>query len=733
MTPTMGLLLDHIGFDIPIYFLLLFAIISVGLSSLMYRKIEEITKSKRTILLTLRAISFFLLFLAVMNLTTEIIHGRNKKRDAFLFVDDSKSMSLSDGPVRRQQVVKDLLKSGTYKNIEEQFDIIPIVFGGDVLKARNLDSLKFDQPFTNIESALAEASRLGTDAQASFAILLTDGNYNEGGNPVDVARSLSFPVCSIGIGDSIQTSDVVVREVIPAPSIYAGKKSVVRAVVSSFGYGGKSVTAQLSEDGKVVDSKVIALADEGNIEASFDYTPEVVGTHILTAHVSPLKGEFDQRNNSASASVDVLKGKYSVLLVAGEPSPDVAFLRSNIESDEDFSLEVLIQKDGHDFYKSTASGGVDNSADPNEILSQKYDAMLLYDFPNSKSGETLPGVVKVLNSTAYIYFAGKNFSVEQVGHLPRLPFTVQSFQPGTSGGEFQVGLSATGSSSLSADLQPFYTMLNGNSSLIPPLYYQRIECKPSYGSVSLADPVLNGVSLTSPVFLVSEMGRSAAFLAYGLWRMQLMSSISGLRSDFSQDFLVTLLRNLINSGRQKLLTVGTDKRTYDPSEAVNFVSLLVDQIGSPVNGASVDVNIKNEATRKFVSDVQLNQSGDGSYAGSVNGLGEGKYSYSARAKSGSDFLGADSGTIVVESLNKEFVQTSMNAPLLEQISSVTGGQFLTPQQFMDGRLPIKPEWRERVTLKSENRFELLSSLPILAIVFVLLGAEWVMRKIWGLP
>lgn len=733
MNLTIGLLLDQIRFDLRFYFLFLFAIISSGLAYLMYRKIEELSRSRRTFLLSFRAVSFFLLFLAAANLSTEIIHGSNKNRDVFVFVDDSKSMSLSDGSVQRGQVVKELISSQAYRNIAKQFDMIPVVFGGDILKSGAFDSLKFDQPLTNIESSLTEAARLETNAQAAFAILLTDGNYNEGGNPVDVAQSLSFPIYSVGIGDSTQPKDIVVREIIPAPSVYAGKKSVVRAVVSSFGYGGKSVIAHLSEDGKVVDSKPITLADEGNIETLFDYTPATVGTHILTVHIPPLKGEFNQRNNFASASVDVLKGEYSVLLVAGEPSPDVAFLRRNIEADEDFSLEVLVQKNGDDFYKPTSGDGLDKSVDPKELLSQKYDAILLYDFPNSQSGGTLPGVVKDLNSTAYIYFAGKNLSMEQVEHLPRLPFVVRSFLPGTSGGEFQIGLSATGSSSMSSDLQPFYTMLSENLSLIPPLYYQRVECMPSYGSVAIAVPVLNGVSLTSPVFLVSEVGRSAAFLAYGLWRMQLMSPISGLRNDFSKDFLTTLLRNLINSGKQKLLTVNTDKKSYDPSESINFVSLLVDQTGSPVNGASVDLNIRNGASKRFVGDVQLNRSGDGSYAGSVSGLGEGKYSYFAEAKSSSGLLGADSGTIIVESLNKEFVQTSMNAPLLKQISAVTGGQFVTPKEFMDGRLLIKPEWEQPVTLKNENRFELLSSLPILAVVFVLLGAEWVMRKIWGLP
>jgi hypothetical protein len=728
-----GFLLAQISFDIPFYLLFFLAALSSVLSYLMYRKIEGISKSKQFILFALRSISFFLLFLVVMNLTTEIIHSRTRKRNVFVIVDDSKSMSLSDGSVQRAKVVKSLVQSRSFQGLSKKFEVIPVLFGGDILKLNNLDSLKFDQPFTNIESALAEASRLGTNAQAAFAILITDGNYNEGGNPVDIVRSLSFPVYSVGVGDSTQPRDIVAREIIPAPSVYAGKKSVVRAVVSSFGFGGKSVAVQLLEDRKIIDSRNVTLTDEGNIELSFDYKPELVGTHILTVHVSPLKGEFDQRNNSTSVSVDVLKGKYSVLLVAGEPASDVAFLRRNIESDEDFNLRVLIQKDGDNFYLSTPDDKESNSDNPDEILSQKYDAVLLYDFPNPQSSETFSKIRRALNSTAYVYFAGKSFSSEEVSRLPRLPFAVREFSPGLPGGEFQVGISPVNSSEPSADLQPLYALINENSNLIPPLYYQRIECVPSSGGVSLAVPVLNGVRMSSPILLVSETGKSAAFLAYGLWRIQLMGSISGLRSDFLEDLLLTLVRNLINSGKQKLLTVGTDKKSYDPSETINFTSLLVGQTGSPVNDAVVDVNIRNESTKKFVSDVQLSRSGNGSYTGSATGLGEGKYSYYAQAKSSSGFLGADSGTMVVESLNKEFIQTAMNAQLLKQLASITGGQFLTPQEFIDGRLPIKPEWMEPVMLKSENRFELLSSLPILAVVFVLLGMEWSMRKIWGLP
>jgi hypothetical protein len=231
-----------------------------------------------------------------------------------------------------------------------------------------------------------------------------------------------------------------------------------------------------------------------------------------------------------------------------------------------------------------------------------------------------------------------------------------------------------------------------------------------------------------------------------------MSPLSGLSSDFLQDFLTTLLRTLISSGKQKLLAVHTDKKVYDPSETVTWNALLVDQAGVPINDAVVDIKVKKASTagnQLSVSDIQLSSTGDGSYSSVVSGLGEGKYSYLAQAKScqadstvrlgppqaslASSFLGGDSGTIVVEPLNKEFVQTSMNVQLLRQVSSVTGGDFMTPSQLIHDGIHVEPEWKEPLRLSKESRFELLSSLPILAVVFVMLTIEWVMRKILGLP
>jgi len=171
---------------------------------------------------------------------------------------------------------------------------------------------------------------------------------------------------------------------------------------------------------------------------------------------------------------------------------------------------------------------------------------------------------------------------------------------------------------------------------------------------------------------------------------------------------------------------------YDPSEAVSFNALLVGQDGTPINDAGVDLTVRNRLAQN-VGEVKLTPTGDGSYSGSLSGLGEGRYSFDARAVAGSVVLGTDSGSVIVQPLNLEFIRTQMNAGLLRQIASFSGGEFLSPSQFISKGIDIQKQWKSPVRHSRSESFELLSSVPILAFVAVLLAVEWLTRKLWGLP
>ncbi|MCL5020091.1 MAG: hypothetical protein M1339_00185, partial [Bacteroidetes bacterium] len=431
----------QIHFDITFYLFLLSGAIAAGLSYLMYRKLDGISRTRQVVLGILRAISIFLLFMAILNVVTDFVRFDFKKREVYVLLDDSKSMSLTDGTVPRPEVVRNILKSASFENLGKYFSVKPVVFGGSVLRKENVDSLRYDQPATDLEAAVAHVSAAGKKGETAFVILLSDGEYNAGGNPIETVRALPFPVYTIGIGDSTAPRDVVVKQVIPAPSIYAGKRSVVKAIIASNGFGGANVTAYLYEDGKQVGSKGVTLPQYGNVEVSFNYIPGTPGIHVLSVYVPPLSGEFSKRNNSSSATADVRKGKYSILLVAGEPAMDAAFIRRNIESSGNFDLKVLVQKNGSIFYEKDAAA----------VLSGKYDGVVLCDFPNAQSTATLRDVAALLNSNhlPYAYFTGPDFSMSSVAELPRFPVSIAGFEPE----EFQVGISPVGSETLPTSLQ----------------------------------------------------------------------------------------------------------------------------------------------------------------------------------------------------------------------------------------------------------------------------------------
>ena len=686
---------------------------------LSYHKLGGLTSIKRQALMTLRFLSLLLTLLISLNAVLYLTHHYQVKKSVVVMVDDSRSMTLKDRGKTRSEVVKEILNSDRFKDLREKFDLHMMAFGNHVRTVVSSDSLQFNQYATDIDAPVLEAIKYSVSHPLAFVLLISDGNYNSGPDPRRDARGMFFPIYTIGVGDTVPPSDLVVKQIIVPGNLYSQKKTVVRGVVGANGLAGRKVTAYLYEDKKMVDSKVIVLPAEGDLAVSFDYLPGTEGQHVLTVSVPPLVGEYDNRNNSSSVSVNVKKGKYSVLLIGGEPQSDFAFIRRDLESSEDFVVSALVQRNAQDFYEKDAL----------KVLSLKYDAVVLCDFPNSNSGDTFASVQKLLKeqNPAVMYFSGRNFDAALVNNIYKLPVKVTGFNRGES----QINVALAPQEAIPVLDQGIFDELAENVQFFPPIYYQLINCQPKSDAAVLAYPVLNGVRLKNPLFVTNINERSAAFLGYGIWRLQLMSSVSGLRPDFLGDFLIETLRALINGNQTKQLRVKSDKMIYDPTEPINFSALLINQAGNNINDAVVNVVIRQNQLDK--AQVILSPSGNGGYDGSINPLPEGKYSYVATALANGTIVGADSGRFNVEPENIEFMQTRMNVDLLKGLSNETGGKFMSPEEFLTRGVDLKEEWLLPAAKSSSKTLELISNLPILIFLGLTLVAEWVLRKIFGLP
>ncbi len=141
---------------------------------------------------------------------------------------------------------------------------------------------------------------------------------------------------------------------------------------------------------------------------------------------------------------------------------------------------------------------------------------------------------------------------------------------------------------------------------------------------------------------------------------------------FLPAFLVNIVRWLTTSEDEKKVRIAPVKETFTTAEPVAFEGQVYDDQLRPVDHADVTVEL-HRGSEQF--QLPLNSAGSGRYEGSLDGLGEGEYSYTAKAIATGAVLGEDRGRFSVGQVNVEFLETKMNKSLLEQMAYRTGGKY----------------------------------------------------------
>jgi hypothetical protein len=90
---------------------------------------------------------------------------------------------------------------------------------------------------------------------------------------------------------------------------------------------------------------------------------------------------------------------------------------------------------------------------------------------------------------------------------------------------------------------------------------------------------------------------------------------------------------------------------------------------------------------------------------------------------------AASGNFLVEALNIELMESRANHQLLYNLSRITGGKMLYPNQMLDLVDAIRKNEKVKTLSHEEKSYEPLINLKwIFALVILLLSFEWFLRK-----
>lgn len=709
------------------FYIVLFFILIVLFTIYIYKTtIPQVTTTKRVILITLRSIAFFLMLFLIFEPLLTIIKKKEEKPVLAVLLDDSKSMSITDKSGNRVEILKKIIESKEFDELKNIGDVKFFSFGDKTKMFEEFkpDSLKFYADVTNISKAIKEATKLLEGKNLKSLLIISDGEYNTGQNPVYLAESFNGQINTIGIGDSSEQKDISITKIITNNIVYKGTKVPVNVFLKSSGYENESISVSLKYEGKTIETKNLNISS-GTTEYNLDflYEPEEEGIKKYNIIASPLKGEITTKNNQKSFFVKVLKNKLKITIIAGAPSHDVSFVKNGLLQDGNIDVKTYTQRVDGDFYEGLL--------DSKQL--EETECIYLIGFPQSNTKQSILEMVKdaISNKGKPVFFIS-DFSIDY-GKLkilePYLPFTVKQI----NNNEILVSPNISVVQLKSPVLKITGTEEDLNIwNNLPPIFRTETVFEKKPESEVLSYLKINNIPFNYTLVLQRKVykQKSVAITGYGIWRWKLLSEGLGGNSDFLKIFLGNSVRWLTTREDDRKFKVITSKEVFSSGESVEFFGELYDDNYQPIDNALVKVKVQSDSD---TYEVTMNSIGSGRYTANIEGLKEGDYKFTGLAENGEIKLGEDNGRFSVGESNLEFINLRMNAPLLKLLAQKTGGGFFTADNFYGIVEKLKKDKNfSSIQVSHKDEFQLWNVYYILIVIILLLSIEWYIRKKSGL-
>lgn len=710
-------------------FPIILIILSIGISLFYYRRtVPPINGTKKAILIALRSLALSILFFILFEPILTIVHGKIEKPKLAVLIDNSLSAGLNDSKFNRKDLLKAALKNSNFlglglDNLKMALfdaDVYPINFFHDSL-------LKSNGNLTDISKALEYAKSCAEKENISAVLLITDGAFNSGNNPLYTAELFGKPIYTIGIGDTNEPKDVSVQSLITNEVAYCDNPVPVNVALKINGYQNPDLRVTLYDNGSRIAEQSVKTS-ENNASLSFQFTPKQEGIHKITASVNGVAGEITAKNNSMSDYIRVLKNKRKYVVFAGSPSPDLSFIMTYLQQEKGVQLLTYVQKQGAQFYEKQ----------PNANDIKDAEMIFLIGFPNSSSPDNVINLIKteLAQGKPVFFIASNDLSYNKLKPLEEfLPFKTISSQNQEYSAlpEFSQN-SATNSllriSGSAKDLD-FWNKL-------PPVFRTEtfVNIKPE--SEKVAGVKVNNVSLKEPMILTRSIQnkKSIAVLAYGIYRWKLLGFAADQAKghndgvDLFETFIGNSLKWLSVDINNKNFSVKTTKKFYSQGEKIEFIGNVYDASFNPVDNATIDVKVAGNNT---VRNIVLNSLGNGRYQGFLDGLANGDYSFYAVGSKDNSKLGTDNGRFSVGDIPLEYQNLAMKSDLLRTISQRSGGKFYLPENaasFLNDLKNTKFFKDKSITLREE--IPLWNFFWLLIFALLCFSIEWVLRKRFGM-
>jgi hypothetical protein len=685
-------------FQTPYWFILFCLLAGGAYAFLLYQPEASWSKKLNYALAALRGITVAVICFLLLSPLVRRTESTVDKAKIVFAIDNSESVNGFGQPVLKQinEAQKELVSAG-YEVSLQTFD--------NTIKKTDADSVVFNQKKTDLSGLLQTVKGNFEGRNLTDVILLSDGIFNQGLAPT--FNPFPFRVNTLAVGDTVPDLDIRIKDVINNRVAYLGNNFPIRADITANGLAGKTTTVSLKQGGRILSTQTVKIEGQSFFK-SFDFTTssKEKGVQHYTIELGSIQGESSARNNKRDVYIDIIDGRQKILLLALTPHPDVKALRSLIESNDNYELDVNIL---------TASPGASDA-----LSNKPYDLIILHQIPNVL-GLGNPLVRKILDSKKPLFYILGNQSA-----VPLLNTLNRSLKVNVSQGQFD---------KVTARYNPSFQQINFNDESmkllerLPPLSVPFGEYTLSPGTETILYQKVGSLNTSKPLLVLNTATdqKTAILAGEGIWQWR------------QEEFALTSRHELVDNLFQKviqILSVRDDKRKFrvypvrpefDGGEEVVFQTEIYNDIYEPVYGQEVKLTITDEKGKN--KQYTYTHTAENPRF-TISGLADGVYRFQASTamRGGQEKI---NGQFVVRNVDIEMANTTADFGLLRELAVRTGGTFIQPASLSQLIQKLKTNRAPDHLESSEDMVELIYLKWLFFLILVLLGIEWGLRKYHG--
>jgi hypothetical protein len=753
---------------------------------------RELSRGKRALLVGMRALTLLAVSAMLAEPVLVSIRRETVPSHLLLVLDDSESMKFSDPYTDESRAAETatalkLESSGGRSPVERlretpRLDLVKTVLrpgleslgrgrklfvyglesaaqpsAGPSARARTLDDVQPNRPISPVGDALHGVLAAHRGQPVAGVILATDGRSNTGEDPlraVEAAARQNIPIFPIAAGGDEGPRNIRLAEIEVSPVVFVRDPMTLAVVVEARGLRDTEATIVLEHrinDGawEPVGTQRVVLGEDGVLKrASFRMTPRVIGQSEFRARVEDAGPELTLEDNVATATTKVVRQQIRVLLIAGEPSPEVQFLRNALLRDQHVEFAGWIQHADPGFRQPGDRPIQRLPANDSEL--RQYDALLMIDPDLRALGAAWPEMITHFvgqEGGGLIFVAGELHSPQLFeaagpsasgGDWTRILPVVRD--PGLYRSEAEVRLSSQ--STYALELTPegrgdpvfeFHPDPLRNRAILtslPGMYWSFPVTRARPGATILArhgDPRMSNQH-GRHVLLASQL--------YGPGRTVFIGFDSTYRWRYlSEDYFDGFWARLVDRvGRNKALggrfpfQVHLGKGAYRVGDKVSIGVRYTDPAAlAEASELTAELEIAGGPPEPLRFERAVDDPGllTAAFPAQQAGAYSLKIVPVAAADLGSG-VRVSTTTFRVDPPKREIDEPSLNRPLLTELARLTGGRVfdLAEVQRLDDAISMR-----EVTRTIENRAELWDAPLFYVTIILSLTIEWVLRKI----